>query len=119
MWRAAGGAFHGPHVEHAYMEEAKFLPFMRNLLAEHDRRTSELLEANNSQVQRRREMRDLVLQLIASLTIADHMGDVAEDIVEALKRLGLGDLEWQDLSDLGMELGKLGVTTLHGTSLGD
>ncbi len=32
FWRNAGGSFHGPHVEHATMEEAKFLPFMRKLL---------------------------------------------------------------------------------------
>jgi hypothetical protein len=33
IWREAGGGFHGPHVEHAYMEEAKFLPFMRAFAA--------------------------------------------------------------------------------------
>lgn len=32
LWRAAGGSFYGPNVEHADMEEAKFLPFMRALL---------------------------------------------------------------------------------------
>ena len=31
-WREAGGDFHGPHVEHGYMEERKLLPFLRNLL---------------------------------------------------------------------------------------
>jgi hypothetical protein len=36
-WKAAGGTFYGPHVEHANMEEAKWLPFMRSLfgLLEH------------------------------------------------------------------------------------
>jgi hypothetical protein len=34
MWRRAGGAFHGPHVEQAYMEKQKFLAFMRQLLEE-------------------------------------------------------------------------------------
>jgi hypothetical protein len=43
IWRKAGGGFHGPHVEQAYMEEAKFLLFMR-----------ELLEANNREIERRR-----------------------------------------------------------------
>lgn len=33
LWRAAGGDFHGPHVEHAFMEETKFLIYMRKLLA--------------------------------------------------------------------------------------
>lgn len=39
-WRKAGGGFHGPHVEHAYIEEAKFLPYMRakfTALAERER----------------------------------------------------------------------------------
>jgi hypothetical protein len=33
MWREVGGSFHGPHVEHGYMEEAKLLPFLRALAA--------------------------------------------------------------------------------------
>jgi hypothetical protein len=64
------------------------------------------------------EAASLLLQFIASLTIADHLGDVAEDIRVVLDRLGI-DVEWDDLSDLGTELGLLGVTTLHGTSLGN
>ena len=30
-WKRAGGTFYGPHVEHADMEYAKWLPFMRGL----------------------------------------------------------------------------------------
>ena len=33
MWREAGGGFHGPHVEHGYMEEAKLLSFLRSFAA--------------------------------------------------------------------------------------
>jgi hypothetical protein len=32
LWRKAGGKFHGPNVEHGYMEEAKLLPFLRRLI---------------------------------------------------------------------------------------
>lgn len=32
-WRAAGGSFHGPHIETGTMPESKLLPFMRALLA--------------------------------------------------------------------------------------
>jgi hypothetical protein len=48
MWRAAGGDFHGPHIEHAFMEERKFLPFMRQLIDKgapaHDDRTNPAAE---------------------------------------------------------------------------
>jgi hypothetical protein len=30
-WRAAGGSFHGPNVEHGIMAEARLLPFLRAL----------------------------------------------------------------------------------------
>lgn len=62
--------------------------------------------------------KDILLQLIASLTLSDHMGDVAGDIDGALKQAGV-DIEWDDLSDLGRKLGKMGVTTLYGTKLGE
>jgi hypothetical protein len=32
LWRAAGGEFHGPHVETGCMPESKLLPFLRSLL---------------------------------------------------------------------------------------
>lgn len=31
MWRASGGFFYGPHVEHGAMPEEKLLPFLRSL----------------------------------------------------------------------------------------
>lgn len=62
--------------------------------------------------------RRVLLELIGSLTLCDHMGDAADDINKALKMIGL-KIEWDDLSDLGTKLGKMGVTTLWGTSLAD
>ena len=62
--------------------------------------------------------RTLLLQFIGSLTLADHLGDVSNDIDAVLKRLGL-DIEWHELSDLGKRLGEMGVTTLYGTILRD
>lgn len=34
IWRAAGGTFHGPHVETGSMSESKLLPFLRSLGAQ-------------------------------------------------------------------------------------
>lgn len=62
--------------------------------------------------------RNLILQFIASLTLCDHMGDVADDIARVLKEAGL-KLDYDDLTDLGHKLGKLGITTLYGTQLND
>lgn len=60
----------------------------------------------------------LLMEFIASLTLADHMGDVSEDVSYVLKLLGMEDLAASDWGDETMqELHKLGVTTLYGTSL--
>lgn len=32
IWRAAGGSFHGPNIEHGSMAEALLLPFLRRLI---------------------------------------------------------------------------------------
>lgn len=62
----------------------------------------------------------ILLQLLASLTFAETLGDVADEVLTVLGRLGI-ELEdgwdWQD--EVRRTLAKLGVTTLHGTSLGD
>lgn len=50
------------------------------------------------------EGRNLILQFIGSLTLADHMGDVADDIQYVLKKLGMNDIEWEDLVELRSEL---------------
>jgi hypothetical protein len=62
------------------------------------------------------DYRDILLRLIGSLTLADHMGDISDDVTTALKMAGI-DVEWEDWDDLGSALHKMGVTTLHGTSL--
>lgn len=60
--------------------------------------------------------RELLLSFIGSLTLAEHMGDVAEDVQEVLNRLGITD-DWEDLSELGDILGRMGVKTIYGTGL--
>lgn len=61
--------------------------------------------------------RTVLLQLCASLTLSDHMGDVAEDVQEALKRIGVR-IEWSDWPELAKALHKMGVKTLWGTAVG-
>jgi len=60
--------------------------------------------------------RDLLLSFIGSITLADHMGDVADCITTVLKRLDM-EIKWNDLNELSKELHKRGVTTLYGTRL--
>jgi hypothetical protein len=62
--------------------------------------------------------RDVLLRLVGSLTLCDHMGDVGEAIETALRLIGL-NIDWDEWTDLRRELGKMGITTLHGTSLAD
>jgi len=62
--------------------------------------------------------REILLSLCASASLADHLGDIAEDIFYALKLAGI---EVPDevgvLDELGPWLGKeLGTRTLYGTS---
>lgn len=64
------------------------------------------------------DCRALLLSLIGSLTLCDHMGDVAGDVNTVLERLGM-DIEWDEWGELGMRLGKMGVRTLYGTALYD
>lgn len=63
--------------------------------------------------------RDILLQLIASLTLCDHMGDVCDSIQKTLDLLSIKVDEWNDLYELGSVLGKMGITTLYGTELWD
>ena len=60
----------------------------------------------------------LFYQLIASLTLCDHLGDVGNDVERALTLAGQ-DIEWDNWGQLGKELGRRGIKTLWGTSLGD
>ena len=60
----------------------------------------------------------LLLQLIGSLTLCDHMGDVSNDVSEVLKRLGMEAKEWNEWCELGHLLGDMGITTLYGSEIG-
>lgn len=67
--------------------------------------------------------RQILINLIAGLSLCDHMGDASSDAYEALKQLGIkvpdgvddGD---DDSKSLGQWLAEAhGATTLYGTSL--
>jgi hypothetical protein len=65
------------------------------------------------------DYRTLLLQLCASLTLCDHLGDVLDDVLFVLRALEMEPAEWDDLADIGRALGQQGITTLYGTSLGE
>jgi hypothetical protein len=65
---------------------------------------------------------NITLKLIASLTLCDHMGNVAQDIETALKRLDMNDLlkeiedEYEEadfFAAVQKVFAKKGITTLH------
>ena len=58
------------------------------------------------------DYKDLILRFINSLTLCDHMGDVAGDIETVFERIGF-KIEWEDLEDLGPKLDKIGIKTLY------
>jgi hypothetical protein len=66
--------------------------------------------------------KEILLKLCASLTLADHMGDVARSVIYALELAkidldhGDGNEDWNVV--VGEALHKLGVTTLHNSSIG-
>ena len=62
------------------------------------------------------DYRKLILQFIGSLSLADHLGDVANDTDTVLSRLGLV-IQWEEWFELQNKLRRMGVTTLHGTRL--
>ena len=65
--------------------------------------------------------RDLLLSLLGSLTLCDHMGDVADDVFAVMKRLKITDSYEDEYDDwkrsVGRTLHDLGVTTLYGSPL--
>lgn len=69
-----------------------------------------------------RERDGLILKLIASLTLADHIGDVGDDAIFVMKRLGI-EIEIEDCESwqtgVRRSLAKCGVTTLYDTSIAD
>ncbi len=65
------------------------------------------------------DYRKILLELIASLTLCDHMGDVSNEIVEVLKRIDFkydssNEDEFEYLQDA---LRKEGIKTLGGIEL--
>ena len=66
------------------------------------------------------DYKELLLQFIGSLTLCDHMGDVANDIDEVLKKMEI-DVKWECLEELPSKLKNKDIllTTLHGTDLTD
>jgi hypothetical protein len=63
------------------------------------------------------DYKQLLLSLIRSLGLADHMGDVAEDVQKILQEIDdpLAKVEWEDLSDLGSKLSDRGIKTVWGS----
>lgn len=61
---------------------------------------------------------ELVLQLVASLQLADHMGDASSDVDKFLEMAGI-HLEADDMDESPYwdALAGMGVTTLYGTTL--
>ena len=63
--------------------------------------------------------RELLLSLLASLTLCDHMGDVADDVGHVMEQLGI---ECEDTGEWGLDVARalhlLGVKTLYGTEIG-
>lgn len=64
------------------------------------------------------DYRSILLNLIASLTLADGLGDVSAYVDTAAKLARFDFPEWSDLEELGDILGEINITTLYGTSLG-
>lgn len=63
----------------------------------------------------------ILFQLVASLTLCDHMGDVVDAMVEAMRKAGnpIPDFEAESewMGAVGKWLHEQDVTTLWGTSL--
>ncbi len=66
-----------------------------------------------------KEYRDLIISFIISLCYCDHMGDVSNDMIDVLKKLGI-KIEWDSFDDLAYKLHKqFGVNDILGTDLWD
>jgi hypothetical protein len=72
--------------------------------------------------------RELLLQLLGSLTLCDHMGDVADDVLHVIRQLGIPTssptpfdgiqlVEGGWRVEVRATLRAMGVRTLYGTSL--
>ena len=56
--------------------------------------------------------RDWLLSWIKTLTLADHIGDVCNDLDTLLKKLGVTE-RWDELYELSDVLTRMGVKYLH------
>lgn len=64
------------------------------------------------------DYRQILVNLCAGLYLCDHLGDAADDAIEALRQAGIV-IECEDLRDLARQLKQqVGVTTVWGTPLG-
>jgi hypothetical protein len=72
--------------------------------------------------------RSVLINLIAGLSLADHMGDVYEDCEQALKKIGIAvpsilestrenPTHWEHLTDFLVK--QYSATTIWGTALGE
>lgn len=65
--------------------------------------------------------RTMLLQLCASMTLAEHSGDIADDVYKVLFWAGVvveaSDGDWQ--SDVQKALHRMGIGTVYGSSVGD
>ena len=57
--------------------------------------------------------RTVLLQLAASICVADHMKDVRDSVAAALRRIGLDLGDWTTLDELGEKLATLGVIVAY------
>lgn len=58
------------------------------------------------------DYRDLLMRLIVSLTLCDHMGDAGDDVNTVLK-ITNPDIKWDDWDDLRTQLTALGYKGLY------
>jgi hypothetical protein len=67
------------------------------------------------------DYKNLLLQLIASLTLCENDGDISEDCYYALEKMGIEIEECEEsynsMSDIAYTLSKMNITTLYGSSL--
>jgi len=67
--------------------------------------------------------KELLLSLIASMTLADHMGDVCDDVQTVMDKMGIEcsvDLSGEgDAQDFKRLLHNMGAKTVYGTEIWD
>lgn len=70
-----------------------------------------------------KDYKNLLLQLIASLTLCDHEGDISEDCYYVLEKMGIeieeAEESYNGMSDISYTLSQMNITTLYGSSLSE